>query len=160
MRRARGPASWAMGGLAVACVVGALAAAGCGGDDSAATETTPAAAQDVVPAELVGTYRRTVAENEPGGVPAGVWDLALGPKGEMFVVPPGETGFFNSPAVVDGDRMEIPADPESGCTAAGAYTVEAKGPRPGGSLTFTEVDDEFCPDRASLLAGGAWEATD
>ena len=75
-------------------------------------------------------------------------------------MPPGETGFFNGLVTVTGDQMKIPAAPEAGCTSEGTYTVVTKGPRPGGSLTFTLVQDKFCEARTSVLAGGAWTRTD
>ena len=137
----------------VACV---LALTGCGGSDNGVTEASATA--NVVPAELVGTYERTIAAGQ--SLPAGVWKLAIGPVGELFLVPPGETGFFNSPITVDGDQLEIPADPESGCTGAGTYTYKTASPRPGGELTLAVVSDDLCPDRASLLSGGPFTATD
>ena len=150
--------------VAVAVTAGAFALAGCGSDDESGSTTTVATADavgsGVVPVDLVGSYERTVAEGLAGGVPAGLWKLAMGPKGEFFNVPPGETGFFNSPLVVDGDTIEIPMAPEAGCTAPGTYTYALAGPRPGGTLTFTLVKDEFCEGRAALLTSGPWERTD
>jgi len=140
---------------ALACGL-TLTLAGCGGGDDDTPEVS--ASTNVVPAELVGTYERTIADGQ--SLPAGIWKLAIGPVGELFLVPPGETGFFNSPITVDGDQLEIPADPESGCTGAGTYTYEAASPRPGGELTLAVVSDDLCPDRASLLTGAPFTATD
>jgi len=148
-------------GIAVLLVVPmALALSACGGDEKATTTTSSSAAAFVVPTEFVGTYERKVAAGEPGDPPPGVWKLAIGPRGEFFNVPPGETGFFNGLVAVTGDQMKIPAAPEAGCTSEGTYTVITKGPRPGGSLTFTLVTDKFCEARSSVLAGGPWTRTD
>lgn len=149
----------------VAAIVsaGAFGLVGCSSDDNSATTTVETAAtvgSSVVPVELVGSYERTVAEGLAGGVPAGLWKLAIGPKGEFFNVPPGETGFFNSPLVVDGDTLQIPLAPEAGCTSGGTYTYVLDGPRPGGTLAFTLVKDEFCEGRAALLTSGPWKRTD
>jgi hypothetical protein len=148
----------------VVCALGlstvVLGLAACGGNDDGKSTTTSTSAADAVPAEIVGTYERTVKEGEPGNPPPGVWKIALGPKGEFFNVPPGETGFFNGLVLVTGSEMKIPAAPEAGCTSNGTYTVATKGPRPGGTLKFTLVDDKFCEARASVLAGGAWTRTD
>lgn len=142
---------------------GAFGVVGCGSDDDAGTttvETAAAAGANVVPVELSGTYERTVPDGLAGGVPPGLWKLAIGPMGEFFNVPPGETGFFNSPLAVDGDTIEIPMAPEAGCTSRGSYTYVLAGPRPGGTLTFKLVKDEFCEARAALLTSGPWERTD
>ena len=142
----------------VACAFALIVLGGCGGNDD---ETTSSAApESAVPAELVGTYERTVKADESTDLPEGVWKIALGPAGEFFIVPPGETGFFNSPVVVDGDELEIPADPEAGCTGVGRYSYVAASPRPGGKLTFSLVSDELCPDRTALLTGRPFIATD
>jgi hypothetical protein len=137
-----------------------LALSACGGSDEKATTTTSSSAQaHVVPAELVGSYERKVAAGQPGDPPSGTWKLAIGPYGEFFNVPPGETGFFNGPVSLTGDQMKIPAAPEAGCTSEGTYKVVAKGPRPGGTVTFTLVEDKFCEARTSVLAG-VWTRTD
>jgi len=41
----------------------------------------------------------------------------------------------------------------AGCTSEGTYTVVTTGPRPGGSLTFTLVQDTFCEARTSAARG-------
>jgi hypothetical protein len=146
-----------MNRLAGVTAVSVMVLAGCGGSDDS---STTAASTSTVPAELVGTYERTVVEGESGQAPAGVWKLAIGPVGEFFLVPPGATGFFNSPVAVDGDQLMVPADPTSGCTGVGTYTYVAASPRPRGRLMLTLVSDDLCPDRASLLSSGPFTATD
>jgi hypothetical protein len=135
----------------------AVVLAGCGGSDKTSTTS---ATPNTVPAKLVGTYERTVKQGETGKATAGLWKIAIGPIGEFFLVSPGETGFFNSPVTIDGNKLGIPADPESGCTAPGTYTYALAGARPGGTLTFTVVSDDFCPDRAALLTSSPFTSTD
>jgi hypothetical protein len=151
-------------GLALPLVLGLAA---CGGSDSKSaaerittvtvTATAPAAAATPasLPADVIGTY--TVKRPE-GAFPAGTWKLAIGPRGEVFITPPGETGFFSPPLQASGDQLIVPADAESGCNEKGTYSFAASGPRPGGSLTLTAVT-EPCRDRAWVMAN-AWTRTD
>jgi hypothetical protein len=101
-----------------------------------------------IPADLVGTYEAKLPE---GSLPAGTWSMAIGPRGEMFIVPPGETGFVTAPVSVDGKTLLLSPDPAAGCSAEGRYTFELKGPRPGGTLTLTAVE-EPCVDREWVMA--------
>lgn len=142
-----------------------LVLAGCGGGDNAAESREPvtttveavtAAAEQALPAELVGTYE---AEREGSDFPSGTWKLAIGPRGEFFLVPPDGTGFFNSPLTVRGDaKLVVPAHYESGCTEAGEYSFTVTGDGPGGSLTL-EATDDACETRASLMSA-TWRMTD
>ena len=85
--------------------------------------------------------------------------MAIGPRGELFIIPPGETGFFDAPVSVDGKTLVLAPNPEAGCGAEGRYTFELAGARPGGSLTLTAVD-EPCPDRQWVMALKPWTRTD
>jgi hypothetical protein len=139
---------------------------GCGGDDDQAAagrepvtttvEAVTAASGQMLPAELVGTYE---AEREGPDFPSGLWKLAIGPRGEFFLVPPDATGFFNSPVTIgEGKTLVVPAHYESGCTADGRYSYSVTGDGPGGSLTLKATDD-VCETRASLLSA-SWKMTD
>jgi hypothetical protein len=139
--------------------VGAATAA-CGGSTKVVTDTdrvtvTAAAAKPTaIPDTLVGTYETA---RPAGQFHAGTWQMAIGPQGETFITPPGETGFFTPPLRVEGSAMVLPADPDAGCGAVGRYRFTLAGPRPGGTLTLTANDP--CPGRAWVMAN-TWKRTD
>jgi hypothetical protein len=143
--------TYALGALATVV----LGVAACGDDEAATTTVTsapsePAAlSEKVVPDDLVGTY----AVNRPkGAFPAGEWTMAIGPRGELFIVPPGETGFFSTPVTATASEVQFPPDPDAGCSDPATYSYELEGKRPGGTLTL-RADTEPCGDRAFVMAG-------
>jgi len=147
--------------LAVSLLALVVVLGGCGGgDDDAApaantgSTATKMAEQERLPFELVGTYE---AKRSGEDFPSGLWKLAIGPVGEFFNVPPGETGFFNSPLTVDGDTLIVPPHFESGCTEPGEYRYTVEGDGPGGSLTLEAIDDA-CETRSALLSA-SWKRT-
>ena len=143
--------------LAITMTALTIALAGCGGDDEEAAPpaTTAAKKQAALPAELVGTYE---AKREGGDFPPGLWKLAIGRLGEFLTMPPGETGFFNSPLTVSDGLLVVPPHYESGCTTPGEYEYTVEGDGPGGSLTL-EATEDACATRASLLSA-SWTMTD
>lgn len=150
--------------LSVVALVVVLSACGGNDDDSAqqpvtttvqATDAAAAENPNTLPAELVGTYE---SQRKGDDFPAGLWKLAIGPQGEFFIVPPGETGFFNSPLTIRDKMLVVPQHNESGCTSVGKYTYTVKGDGPGGSLTLKAAEDT-CETRASLLSA-SWKMTD
>jgi hypothetical protein len=151
----------------VATALLALGLAACGGDEEgeagrvttvAVTEEEPATktGTDEIPADLVGTYKTRLPE---GRFPAGTWRMAIGPRGELFITQPGETGFFATPVSVDGKTLVLAPDPDSGCGLEGRYTFELAGARPGGTLTLTAVE-EPCTDREWVMGQEPWRRTD
>jgi hypothetical protein len=138
----------------------AAAATACGGSSKTVpstervTATTAAASTTTIPDALVGTYETT---RPAGQFPAGTWRMAIGPRGETFTTPPGETGFFSPPLRVEGSTIVVPPDADSGCTLAGRYQFALAGPRPGGTLKLTGNDP--CPGRAWVMAN-TWKRTD
>ena len=155
--------------LALAAALLALGLTACGEDDNeeagqvttvAVTEEQPTTADSAgagseqVPAELVGTYE---TELPKGVFPAGTWGMAIGPGGELRIIPPGETGFDAAPVSVSGDTLVLSPEPEV-CDLEGRYTYALEGEAPTGRLTLTVVED--CPDRSWVMGQQPWTRTE
>lgn len=145
--------------VAAIMVIAALAA--CGGDDGeeaggqtttvAITEQQPteSTAPEQIPDDLIGTYETKLPK---GAFPAGTWGMSIGPRGELFIIPPGETGFNAAPVSVSGNELVLSPEPDA-CSIEGRYSYELT----GDSLTLTKIED--CPDREWVMSQEPWTKT-
>ena len=156
--------------VVVFVAIGALALAGCGGEqpsssstasESASVEASESAATSqggpLAGSPLIGTFRTTVGAND-FNTPTGDWQLRIDEAGMTFVQP---DGFDFSPGdvvSVSASEVVFAADPEcptqEGIPTEGTYTWALDD-----ALVFTVVSDT-CRDRAALLTQAPWEPAD
>jgi hypothetical protein len=151
----RASPGWVVSGV----VAGALALSGCGSDDpapaTATTTATPTPAAATLPADVGGSYTRTMTDKDwksyAGSFPSGKWRFDVKPNGDVDVYPPGaDTVDFTTAFHVTGDRVTIDSVPVCPNTT-GRYRWHASGK----ALTLTVAKDTGCPPRA-VLFGGTW----
>jgi hypothetical protein len=152
--------AWAASGV----LAGALALSGCGSDEETTTAATPTrtpaetatpAAAASLPADLRGSWQRTMTERDwksaGKGYPLGTWRLDAARDGAVGVyLPRTDAVDFSTEFVASGEQLTIESIPVCpGETGRYAWHASAK------ELTLSVVADDACAQRAALF-GGTW----
>jgi hypothetical protein len=143
---------------AITCAFAALGLAGCGGGGG----------EEVVPAELAGTYVTTleasdVPANAPPELAAGRWELAIGQlegadAGSFLAIDHPTSGTLEEPKLtVDGDVLKLEGEECAQTTGYAFYDNEYRWELSGSTLTLATVQND-CPDRVAetILTSRPW----